>query len=75
MYLKYLWCSSLIKFNPPHCPIDGIVIKKIKKENEFIWTDDKFTDEKYQSVINILKELKNKEESFSEWELRNFNSR
>ena len=29
LYLKYLWCTRQIDFDPPHCPVDGQVLGKI----------------------------------------------
>jgi len=77
LYLKYLWCIKLIH-TPPHCPIDRIIINKLKLKCN--WTQ--INDEKYYRRIieKIKKTIKLDEEhspneSIAEWELKVYSRR
>ncbi|WP_147818866.1 hypothetical protein [Salidesulfovibrio onnuriiensis] len=75
MYLKYLWCAGIIKHEPPHCPIDSIVLRNLdidtaQKSQGALpkWPD---ADEKtYNKYINKLNDKTNNP---SQWELREWN--
>jgi hypothetical protein len=75
LYLKYLWCTGR-KLEPPHCPFDGNVIKKLNKLKKLPsgfepWTAMADKD-KY---CELVKEAKDRvEESLAVWELREWNS-
>lgn len=66
LYLKYLWCIGEIS-EPPHCPIDRIILNKIgnKKIN---WTqiDDL---SQYIEIIEKLR-MKSNGDSIAVWELK-----
>lgn len=68
LYLKFLWCQSWIP-EPPHCPVDDIVLTEIK--NNTNWTD--FDDiDTYTQIISAIRkhiETTGKQQSLSEWEL------
>lgn len=72
MYLKYLWCAGMIMHEPPHCPIDSIVLRNLdidtaQKSQGALpkWPD---ADEKtYNKYINKLNDKTNNP---SQWELR-----
>ncbi len=76
LYLKYLWCLDEIQ-EPPHCPIDSIVLKMIEGESQTRWT--KMDEGDYQRIISKLKDNKAKnkksEDSIAKWELREFSGR
>lgn len=68
---KYYWCNGWIK-EPPHMPIDGLMLKKI--QNATAWTKIE-TIKEYESLIEKLRETAKKEGlSLSQWELENWNS-
>lgn len=72
--LKYYWCMGLIK-EPPHCPIDRIVISKTKYNGKINWTQ--ITERlEYQKIIEDIKILAAKNRlSIARWELTVFNRR
>ena len=77
LYLKYLWCIKLIH-TPPHCPIDRIIINKLKLKCN--WTQ--INDEKYyRRIIEKIKktikldEVHSPNESIAEWELKVYSRR
>ena len=35
MYLKYMWCANEDGVSPPHCPFDGIIIRRLISEQAF----------------------------------------
>ncbi|HSW44587.1 MAG TPA: hypothetical protein VLM89_03345 [Phycisphaerae bacterium] len=52
LYLKFLWCLDLIK-EPPHCPVDSVVLETIGMNN-IPWTRlDSVND--YMSIIDTIK--------------------
>lgn len=70
--LKYYWCLGFIK-EPPHCPVDSIVISETKLQ--FNWTEIKKRAE-YQKIIEEIKILANKDRlSVPVWELRFYSRR
>jgi hypothetical protein len=75
LYLKYMWVCGFIK-EPPHCPIDSIIIKELKKLSRKVpstsFTNMNKTD--YIGVISEIKGIKGKQ-SIAEWELQVFNRR
>ena len=76
LLLKYYWCSGLMKNEPPHCPIDRVILSKAKiKDNGRIpsWTKIK-SIEVYKKYINELKIIA-KPKSLAVWELESFNRR
>ena len=68
LYLKYLWCLGKMDI-PPHCPIDGVILKDLK-------FDDKWTEldciEKYRHFIKKAKE-KAGSLPLARWELGEYN--
>lgn len=72
--LKYYWCLGLIK-EPPHCPIDRIIISKTKYKGRINWTQILRRSE-YDDVIKEVRALANEKGlSISQWELTNYNRR
>ncbi len=89
LYLKYLWCLGLLENDPPHFPVDSIIIKELSKEGKSIHMDKIDLDntwsqfeskEPYLKVINYAKELKkrhpdHKDKSLAEIELELYRRR
>jgi hypothetical protein len=72
--LKYHWCLGRIS-EPPHCPIDRIIIGKTSFRGKLKWTDIR-SREKYATVIDeIAKLAENEDLSIAGWELRNYRRR
>jgi hypothetical protein len=72
--LKYYWCLGLIA-EPPHCPVDRIVISETKFKNLTNWT--RITKKaEYQEVIEEVKRLAHsKGLSVPVWELTIYSRR
>jgi hypothetical protein len=72
--LKYYWCLGLVK-EPPHCPVDRIVISKTRYRGQINWTQ--ITERpQYQKVIEAIKIIANKNRlSIPMWELTFFRRR
>ena len=54
LQLKYLWCLGNIP-EPPHCPVDRVMINKTRLKGKVAWTKIKDLNS-YQQVIAALKE-------------------
>jgi len=67
LYLKYLWSIGLIS-EPPHCPIDKIIFKKIN-DHKTSWTNMNKAD--YVSAIEKISNIKGSL-SIARWELKEF---
>ena len=72
--LKYYWCLGLVK-EPPHCPVDRIVISKTSHNGKINWTQ--ITDRsQYQKIIEDIKVLANRKQlSIPIWELTFYSRR
>jgi hypothetical protein len=70
LYLKYLWCLGEIP-EPPHCPLDAIVLGKVKGFETVRWTRMK-TIEEYCDVIVKVK-VAAAGRSLAQWELALWN--
>ena len=68
LYLKLMWCLKEIP-EPPHCPIDKVIIDKLPYKYRKPWT--KIRDiETYKNLVNQLKILANNEsKTLALWEL------
>ena len=67
IFLKYMWCLNKTS-EPPHCPIDMIILKKVPKFSNTSWTKlDSI--QKYVDIIDAIRAMTNNE-SISQWELR-----
>lgn len=72
--LKYYWCTELIK-EPPHCPIDRIIINKTKYNGKINWTQISERSQ-YEKIIKEIKALADKKNlSIPMWELKSFRRR
>jgi len=72
--LKYYWCLGLIS-EPPHCPIDRIIINKTRYKGKINWTQISRRSQ-YEEVINEIKDLARKDGlSIPQWELTYYGRR
>jgi hypothetical protein len=71
LYLKYLWCLGEIH-EPPHCPIDAIVLKRVPGYQDVCWTRMK-TIKEYCDIIAAAKTV-SKGVSLAVWELALYNT-
>ncbi len=72
--LKYYWCLGGIN-EPPHCPVDKIVIDKTSFRGRVNWTQI-LSENEYLGIIESVKKLAEKENcSIAEWELNNYQRR
>jgi hypothetical protein len=68
LYLKYAWCLGRIA-EPPHCPVDRIVIQQTRLRDTVSWTKIRREDE-YVAVIDAIREEANRVGmSIAVWEL------
>lgn len=70
--LKYHWCLGVIA-EPPHCPVDRIVIDQTRYKGKINWTEIKHRSE-YQSIIEDIK-LQAGTRSIAMWELSIYSRR
>lgn len=70
--LKYHWCLSQIS-EPPHCPIDRIIIEKTHLRGQVNWTEIA-DEEQYRAVIEAVRR-KAQPESIARWEPLNYRRR
>lgn len=69
--LKYFWCLGLIG-EPPHCPIDRIIISKTRLRAKINWTQITKRAQ-YEEIIKEVKELAGEKGlSVPMWELMNY---
>jgi hypothetical protein len=72
--LKYYWCLGQIK-EPPHCPVDKMVIDKTVFRGRVNWTQI-LTEKEYLDIISAIRALAEKENSsIAQWELDNYERR
>ena len=76
LMLKYYWCAGWLRFEPPHCPVDRIILSKAKIKVDSktpSWTkiDNIYEYENYISILkNVAYPL-----TLARWELKTFNRR
>ena len=72
--LKYYWCLGLVQ-EPPHCPIDRIIINKTKHNGKINWTQ--ITERaQYEKIIKEIRVLAEKKSlSIPMWELESYRRR
>ena len=72
--LKYYWCLGQIQ-EPPHCPVDKIVIDKTIYRGKINWTQ-MLAEEEYLKVISAIRSLAEQQRfSIAQWELNNYERR
>lgn len=71
LLLKYLWCLGHIH-EPPHCPVDRIVLGKTSLKGKMNWTQIT-SKEQYLKAIDEIHAMAKKEGlTLPEWELKHF---
>ena len=74
LYLKYQWCLGHVA-EPPHCPVDRIVLSMTALRNKANWTDIESRSE-YLRLIEAIRQQANKEGvSIARWELLHYRRR
>jgi len=69
LYLKLMWCLHEIP-EPPHCPIDKVIIDKLPYKHRTSWT--KIRDiETYEGLVSELKKIAGNK-SLAVWELETY---
>jgi hypothetical protein len=72
--LKYHWCLGLAE-EPPHCPVDRVVIEKTKLKGRVKWTQI-IDRAEYENVIDDVRRLAaEKNVSIALWELTYYTRR
>lgn len=72
--LKYYWCLGFVS-EPPHCPIDRIIISKTKSRGKINWTQITRRSQ-YEEVIKEVKDLADRKGlSIPQWELTYYSRR
>ena len=67
LHLKYLWCAGWIP-EPPHCPLDRVIIELLPYRVRTNWTDLDDLDS-YRRLIAAAREVA-QPDSLARWELR-----
>jgi len=73
LYLKYLWSLGWISDEPPHCPFDGNIIKKLELDVAVVRTWTKIIERKDYEKLVVAAQKKAAPLSIAEWELQEFN--
>ena len=73
LYLKFLWCLDIKRATPPHCPIDGIILKKAGINGSWTKLDSKDIYLRWIDQIRSVTQ-KNGFDSIPQWELAIWNS-
>ncbi len=69
LYLKLLWSQGKV-IEPPHCPLDAIIINKLPSEFKCNWTELTKVAE-YKKLMKAVKyEAEKKKKSIAKWELK-----
>jgi hypothetical protein len=71
LLLKYQWCLGHVS-EPPHCPVDRIVLDKTPLRGRLNWTEI-VSPEQYMSAISALKQVAGPLSlSLAQWELAHY---
>ena len=69
LYLKFCWALGWVDTEPPHCPLDALILKRVGWIGPS-WTDPEFKKEHYEHAIELCKkEADIAKKSVSVWEL------
>jgi hypothetical protein len=70
LYLKYCWCAGYV-VEPPHCPIDRIILGKTRLRDRLNWTT--MNEAQYRAAISEISTLaKAQGLTPARWELENY---
>lgn len=73
LFLKYLWCAGMVP-EPPHCPIDSIILRKLGLAGT-LWTTLDSADGYKNIILQAKKTATENGTSLSQWELKVFSRR
>jgi hypothetical protein len=74
LYLKYCWVLGRVS-EPPHCPLDGTIIAKLKLSEKINWTELDSV-EQYRKLIKAAREAASRSGyTVAAWELKTFRRR
>lgn len=68
LLLKYHWCYGAIA-EPPHCPIDRVVLSKTRLRNSMNWTQMTEQTEYEHAIDAVREEARKLGSSIAKWEL------
>lgn len=68
--LKHLWCNELTAYEPPVCPIDGIILKKVDVADAWTKVNDMRVYESHLESVRRVAESQNM--TLAQWELQNW---
>lgn len=71
LFLKYLWCMGSI-VEPPHCPVDRIILAKTTLRDRFNWTQIVCRAQYMTAIDAMRQEAQAHNQSLSVWELLNY---
>jgi len=74
LQLKYLWCLGYVA-EPPHCPIDRIVLDQTSLRGKLNWTEITSRAEYLQAIEAVRVEADQKHLSLAQWELEHYDRR
>lgn len=72
--LKYHWCMGWIE-EPPHCPVDRIILSKTDLKGKLNWTEIKDIDTYKEAIKSIERKASDKSLSLAQYELQVFSRR
>jgi len=71
LLLKYLWSLGWIK-EPPHCPVDRIILGKTALRDQLNWTQMVRQEDYVRAMEAIRRKADAEGLSIAHWELKNF---
>ncbi|MDP2575362.1 hypothetical protein Q8W40_24415 [Vibrio penaeicida] len=71
LYVKFLWTLGYIEEQPPHCPIDGIVLKSLGLKDK--WTELDCRQRYKQIIESVRQEASKNKMTIAEWEIMLWN--
>ncbi len=67
LYLKYLWSADIMKYEPPHCPVDSIISNNV--DGHYTWAAS-YSEGEYRKIVKLIKQkAEAKEWTMAVWEL------
>ncbi|MDR5785377.1 hypothetical protein P9281_02250 [Caballeronia sp. LP003] len=72
--LKTLWCLGFI-VEPPHCPVDRVIIEKLSGPVDINWSEITTVDEYLRAISSMKSDAALHQLSIAEWELQHFERR
>jgi len=69
--LKYFWCIGMVA-EPPHCPVDRVVLSRTRLRNRMNWTQIVTIEEYERAIEAIREEAREDGKSIACWELDSY---